>query len=644
VAWAPTEAVPHSANLRLVADPGGTATVLLVGQALSPGSLQLTVAETAGPDFGDVALGTTGTRTFVLTNPGNEASGRITVTSDDSHFLPSLGDCNEGPPEGLVDGSSCTFSVVFTPDGSDALVANLSVQSPGAGRTGIELRGRGRAPATLTAAGNRDLGRANIGQAALTQPTNTFVWTVNNDGDLATGALAVVSSSAEFQIGADACAGVELAGRSSCQMTIRFVPVEPAGMRQGTVTVSDAASGSSATVALTGLAVRIAQPGQPCINAECAAGSVCTNGVCCDRACDGTCQFCSAAGVCTDQTSQEPCGAGGGRCFGVDECKLPEDAPCGNAADCGGDLQCKTCTTGGSRCTAPEDCCGDCPGSTSCQNGTCGCSAVEVSCGNNLCIPTNRNDVCCPVAPDCPNNLPACRGDGQCVQCLGDADCNNSCLFCNTTTNTCQSRGVGQSCGPGLACTAQNSCVSAQCGVPGSPGCNACQTCNDQFQCIGTGALEVCGNGVDDDCDNQADEGCVVAPPPPPIQQAPTCASFGGVGSTACCAGTCEQCGGTGCSGSTGGANGCCTDRIRATRGACGDVQAPCVINPTTGPGAGPGCDGGQLVGSICCALSCGQCTGEGCGAGGDAVLCCSEAIQNSGRSCNDYPPPCVVD
>lgn len=581
VTWTPTEPVPHSANLRIVAEPGDTASVLLLGQALSPGSLVLAVADAAGPDFGDVPLGATATRSFVLTNPGNEPSGRITVSSDDNHFSPSLGDCNTGSPDGLVDGSACTFSVVFTPDGSEALVANLTVQSPGAGRTGVEVRGRGRAPATLTATGNRDLGRARIGQAALTEPANSFAWTVNNDGDLPTAALLVESSNgAEFVISGDTCSTQALAGHSSCEMAIRFVPAEPPGMRQASITVTEGAGGSAATVALTGLAVRLAQPGQPCINAECATG-VCTGGVCCDVACDQTCQVCSAAGVCQNQANQEPCGTGGARCFGVNECKLPADAPCGGPDDCGGDLLCKACTNGGSRCTAPAGCCGPCPGSTSCQNGTCGCAADEVECGNNLCIPTDRNDVCCPVSPRCPGGIPQCRNDGQCVQCLDDSHC--TCGAC--VNNTCQPRPRGSQdadCTPGQLCNGTGGCFQPQCTPQNElQACGQCGTCQD-FQCVPRGEGASCDSGV---CTASGD--CVQCIENIQCRNIGECIGNRCLGcplnslqnNSTCCVNTCGMCGGAGCSQREGGTDGCCSDRIQATAPSCAESGAPpCVL------------------------------------------------------------------
>jgi hypothetical protein len=89
--------------------------VLLVPGVVEPGSLLLQPATGSSANFGDVAINTPATRNFVLTNPDGVASGRITLSTTDARFSPSIGNCNPGGGD-LVDGSSCTFSVTFTPN------------------------------------------------------------------------------------------------------------------------------------------------------------------------------------------------------------------------------------------------------------------------------------------------------------------------------------------------------------------------------------------------------------------------------------------------------------------------------------------------------------------------------------------------
>jgi hypothetical protein len=625
VTFDPTDAVPHSANLVLTS-ASGTSNVLLLGEALTPGSLVLAAAG-GGADFGDVPLGTTVNRSFTLSNPGDLASGRLTISSDDSHFLVNLGDCNQGPQEGLVDGSGCTFSVAFTPDSSDPLVANLSVQSPGAGRAGLQIRGRGRSRAVLAATGNRDLGRANIGRP----PTaaNQFTWTVNNNGDLASGALRVTRGSVtEFQISADTCSNAPIAGHSSCTMQIGFVPAEPPGARTESIVVTDSATNRTVTLVLTATSVRVANPGQSCINAECASG-VCTDGVCCDRACDRTCQQCSATGVCADQSAQQQCGNGAARCFGVDQCLLPTGQACGADSDCGGGALCKQCQGGGRQCTAPNVCCGGCPGNQACTNGSCGCSAQQIDCGGGLCIPRNTANVCCPSAPQCPTNLPACTNDGRCVQCTaGNSAACGPCATCNATTNTCtpRPRGTTGVCPQaGQVCDGAGACFAPACGLASSPACGTCRTCQD-FTCRNANQGTNCGAGPSE-CSNQ--DTCNAQGQCQANDRTGSCTSQP---AGSCSGGQCAAC--NGCAiGTTCVANGtvntanacqiCDTARSRTAfsirNGAnCGsgpsecsnqdtcNAQGQCQANDRTGSCTsqpGGSCSGGQCVGCNGCAI-----------------------------------------
>jgi hypothetical protein len=215
--FAPTVAVPHAATLKLSSPGSEPTSVLLLGEALVPGSLVIAPAAGSSTEFGDVAIGASSIRSFTLTNPGAVPSGPLTITTDNNQFDVALGDCAAGD---LVDGSSCTFSVTLTPTDSFAAAANVSVQSPGAGGAGIAIAGRGRQKAALAATGNRDLGRAYVGQAGLTAPENRFRPTLT-------------------------------------------------GQRTARITVSDPVAMLSAPLALTGLGVQLVGPGQSCTDAGC---------------------------------------------------------------------------------------------------------------------------------------------------------------------------------------------------------------------------------------------------------------------------------------------------------------------------------------------------------------------------------------
>ena len=537
--FAPTVAVPHSATLQLSSPGSEPTSVLLLGEALVPGSLRVAAAPGSSADFGDVAIGASISRSFTVTNPGAVSSGSLTISTDNNRFAVALGDCVAGD---LVNGSSCTFSVTMTPVDSLAAAANVSVQSPGAGRAGIAISGRGRQKPLLSATGNRDLGRANIGQAALTVPENEFPWTVTNTGDLATGALAVANDSpTEFVVSADTCSGLALAGKASCRMTIRFQPAAT-GQRTGRITVNDPVGMLSAPLVLTGLGVQLAGPGQSCVNATCRTGVCSRAGVCCDTACDRVCEVCSAAGTCTPQASRQACG-NGAACFGVDQCKLQEGAACtavggaqqcgsgfceqrfggagngdrvcclqacaagsacnaqgncqqltagdgavcGRAGDlpCGANLVCKQCLGSLSaqrQCKPAAACCGNCPAGRECVDGTsCGCPVGTnglrgIPCADGC--QTNRAGACCTEAPGCDPGDVCDAFDHLCKECINQSNCTNARANSVPTCNrgVCSYPCNGQSRECNGQCVPGNCCLNADC--TGGQQCmgNRCQT------------------------------------------------------------------------------------------------------------------------------------------------------------------------
>ena len=75
--------------------------------------------------------------------------------------------------------------------------------------------------------------------------------------------------------------------------------------------------------------------------------------------------------------------------------------------------------------------------------------------------------------------------------------------------------------------------------------------------------------------------------------------------------------------------------------------SAPTTLGPTVASADVGSCENGILPsagGNICCAAECGSCSGDGCGARpGGPTRCCGGTIRDVGRSCADFPPPCVV-
>jgi hypothetical protein len=163
------------------------------------------------------------------------------------------------------------------------------------------------------------------------------------------------------------------------------------------------------------------QNGDPCTNSQqCQAGSTCTDGVCCQQACNGSCERCEPnTGLCvaiaagqTDNTCNN-----GRQCVGArGDCRLNNRQPCGG---------------NGAECTS------------------------------NNCEPTvgNTTQICC--SQSCTGNRPFCRSNGQgCVQCETNADCGNG---CNTQTGVCNDLlPIGTPCGTSSQCASNALCLLDQ--------------------------------------------------------------------------------------------------------------------------------------------------------------------------------------
>jgi hypothetical protein len=525
----PTQPGFPAALLRLASD-GGNASAVLYAEVTPGGTLVLAAASDQSPNFGEVGTKSSKTVQFTLSNPGTAPTGRLSITASSPLFSIDPGDCNASE-EGLASGSSCGFSVTYTPQAAEAVTATLSIQSPGAGGAALSLTGQGRSPASVVAEGNRDFGTASIASPTATDPRNDFTWTIQNGGDLPTGMLQTTNSNpTDFKVVTDGCNGQSIAGHLSCQLTIQFRP--PAvGARTGDLVVADASSGLTATLKMTGSAVQFADPGESCATGALCREGVCTAGVCCNVSCVRGCQTCST-GTCTDQRDRERCGGNGSNavCFGVDLCRSPEGEQCSSDTQCGsgnceqklggtgvndrvcclqncaaGDqcspdgqgcqaptleegaacsasglpcasgLQCKQCPGGGSQCLPPNECCGTCPGQQQCLGGACGCAAGTVNCQDGRCI-RDQAGACCD-ANGCltTGGRTSCNATSNTCVCPANAsrDCGNN--RCIPSAQCCDCGGACQQCNNGT-------CSQVAAGQPGN--CANGQVCNQQGSCV----------------------------------------------------------------------------------------------------------------------------------------------------------------
>jgi hypothetical protein len=273
--------------------------------------------------------------------------------------------------------------------------------------------------------------------------------------------------------------------------------------------------------------------GQPCSgNAQCAYGN-CVDGVCCNSACTGQCQSCSATpGTCKSVTTPRSscggtspcagycdgtnpacsfpgnstsCGQAGcsskvyqaaGNCDGSGACSMPTPVTCSNVcsttAGCTGvcnpgvDKQCSS--TG-----IPQSCGGNgqwqnmtaCAGGQVCSGAaSCGCPASQpTQCSDGICHNTSGgDDHHCGAAPcnDCTLTGRTCQ-NGYCLCPSGQGDCGlgGKCYNISSDATHC-----GASC---QQCAIRQACSGSQCNCPlGVLACGACtgwnfESCTSDF-------------------------------------------------------------------------------------------------------------------------------------------------------------------
>ncbi|MBX3251425.1 MAG: choice-of-anchor D domain-containing protein [Myxococcales bacterium] len=235
----PSTAGSIAATLHVSATPGGSLDAPLVGAAVTPAAIEVTAASTAG--FGEVLLGSSAERTFLVTNVGGQETGalQLEVGGDFAALTGAPGDCVGGTTR-LSHGATCNVRVRFSPRAAGPRSATLTIDASPGGRASAALAGTGLTPGVISpSTTSHSFGDVEVGRTS-----GSFRWTITNTGDTTTGVPSLTSSAPEELEVTSGCTSA-LAPGASCTVELTFTPRQ-GGARAGTVSLSASPGGQVA--------------------------------------------------------------------------------------------------------------------------------------------------------------------------------------------------------------------------------------------------------------------------------------------------------------------------------------------------------------------------------------------------------------
>lgn len=254
VTFKPTATGTRNASLSVTDDASGSPQgVSLTGTGVA--AAPVVSLSPASLSFGNQLVGSSSaSQSVTLTNTGNAtlsfSGSGITITGATSGDFLQTNTCGAS----VAASSSCTITVTFKPTATGARSAGVSIIDNAAGSPqSIPLSGTGTAPIVSFGGpvslnfGNQLVGSTSAAQTVTLTNTGTATLTISGSGISITGA-----NSGDFAE-TNTC-GSSVAAGANCTISITFKPTAT-GTRNGSLSVTDNASGSPQSVPLTGTGV-----------------------------------------------------------------------------------------------------------------------------------------------------------------------------------------------------------------------------------------------------------------------------------------------------------------------------------------------------------------------------------------------------
>jgi len=246
VQFTPSAAGARSGTISIVDNaPGSPQTVSLSGNGLVV--VQTIVVSPSSFDFSDQVMGTvSSSQTVSITNTGNVPIAISSVTASGDFSVSPLS-CGSSPTV-LSPEQSCSVGVSFAPTAAGNRTGTLTIVDnvPGSPQT-VSLAGNGEA-GVLTV--NVTPTSLDFPDTAVNSSSNAQSISITNTGNTGV-ALSGVTTTGDFAVTNSCGLPTILQPEQYCVVYVSFVPTTT-GVRNGTLTFTDNATGSPQTVTLTG--------------------------------------------------------------------------------------------------------------------------------------------------------------------------------------------------------------------------------------------------------------------------------------------------------------------------------------------------------------------------------------------------------
>jgi len=244
VNFLPTAAESISGNITVSSTTGASAVIPVNGVGVQA-ALTITPASAS---FGDVTVGSPSTQTVQITNSGTGTLTISQVSASGSGFSTS----SLSLPISLAPNQSTSFNVVFSPASAGTVSGAVSIVSnaPNSPAT-VALSGIGVAASQTLSFSSTSLAFGSVNDGS----SSTQSVTVTNTGNASVTISTITESGAGFAL-SGAGTPVTLSAGQHLSFAVVFSPTA-AGTDSGSVSVASNATGSPATIALSGTGVAV---------------------------------------------------------------------------------------------------------------------------------------------------------------------------------------------------------------------------------------------------------------------------------------------------------------------------------------------------------------------------------------------------